>query len=186
VNPSVTRGTVFEDYVNVTVHARPGDHCLLFWSLAPGRTHYPLPANLGGDVNVGLDPAWVLTSTLDGGITLDDQGTWTLRIPHLNMIRELVDRLYFQVVVFRPNGSGLKAHVSAVLEVPTKPTATPKSGLQRIAEILNGSKSGQTKSDVYLGRRRSPLGERRVQAAGGTIRRDPFGNIIRRPARVGR
>ena len=182
--PFITHGTVFETDVNVTVHARPGDHCVLFWSISPGMTRFHLPAYLGGEVDLGVDPAWLFTSTLDGGINFNSKGTWTFRVPHMDLIRELVDHLYFQVVVFRPGGTGLIARNSNVLELPTHMSATPKSGLREAVGALKRSTSAKSvagRKPPYLGKRRGPLGRRKVISNAGTTRRDPFGNIIRKP-----
>lgn len=182
--PFISHGTVFETDVNVTVHARPGDHCVLFWSITPGMTRFHLPAYLGGEVGLGLDPAWLFTSTLDGGINFNSKGTWTFRVPHMDLIRELVDHLYFQVVVFRPGGSGLVARCSNVLELSTHMSATPKSGLRDAVAVPKQSTSTKSVADrppAYLGKRRGLLGRRRVISNAGTTRLDPFGNIIRQP-----
>lgn len=182
--PFLSHGSVQETYVNITVHARPGDHCVLYWGISRGMTHLPLPAHLGGEVMVGLDPAWLLNSTLEGGISFNENGTWTFRIPHMDMIRELVDSLYFQVLVFRPGGTGLVVHPSEVLEIRTHESATPKSGLDKALgapKTTGPTKAKADKPEVYLGKRRGPLGGRKVRSNTGSIRLDPFGNIIRQP-----
>ena len=176
--PFLSHGSVYEESVTITLRGSPGDHCVLFWSVSEGQTAFDLPASLGGRVTLGLAPAWLFTSTLDGGIAFSSEGIWTFKLPSLPLIRTLVDRLHFQAVSFHNNGSRMESSVSNRLDVDISEPVSPKSNFEKALDVLRQQRL-RTESGLpaYQGRP-SVFDERRVTTSQGAYRYDPFGNRI--------
>jgi len=179
--PFLSHGTVFEEKVAITLHGNPGDHFVLYWGVTKGSTEFSLPPNLGGTVKLDLAPAWLFTSTLDGGIVLNREGLWSFNIPSLSLIRTLIGRLYFQVVSFRVTGSQISSVVSNCLEVDISEPTNPKSKFQRALEIFKKQREQLKNGTPLTTESGTPLRSRRITTHLGAYRYDPFGNRIYQP-----
>ena len=179
--PFLSHGTVFEDKVAITLHGNPGDHFILYWGVTKGSTAFNLPPNMGGQVKLDIAPAWLFTSTLDGGIVLNRQGQWSFNLPSLALIRTLVGRLYFQVVSFRVTGSQITSIVSNRLEVDISEPTNPKSTFQEALEIFRKQREQLKNGEPISTEGATPLRSRRITTHLGAYRYDPFGNRIYQP-----
>jgi hypothetical protein len=176
--PALSHGTIFENYVNVTLRSAPTDHCILFWGITNFRMTYNFPNEIGGPVDFDLAPAFPFATTLDGRIALNNQGVWSFQLPCLTEIRTLVGKIYFQAVSFRVEGSRIIPTASKLLEIDISTPTNPKSNLRRALDLLkkNQEKSQDNASDSYG--RTSLYRVSRFSQNQNTNRYDPFARRV--------